>query len=144
MCGPCYLYWDGINLDRTREGPSVLERVREIVDSSTESNTTSIPVSREQFIDKMRRLFPLELRIALGEDLAYWGRIVEAVEKERKPVEDYNLNEYDLQSFFNSDALTNDEKVDVWSDMTLHKMNQMNDGEFLAYYNVIYDALNVI
>lgn len=154
MCAPCYLCWDGRPLDEdSSSNIDILDHLRQMADADSEiterygsgaSNTTDSPETRGEFINKMRKLFPIELRIGLGEDIAYWGRIAEAVEKERTPIEDYDLDSYKLQQFFNCEALSNDEKVKCWTDMTLAKMKEMDDGEYLSYYNLIYDALNVV
>jgi hypothetical protein len=147
LCGPCYLSWDGSAIDANNssvveEDVKLLESVRDIA-RSIKPNTADCAADRDEYIAQMRTLFPIELRVGIGESIEYWPIIVEAIEIERRPPLDYDLDHYEMQSLFSFEAMHINDKIEYWENMTVAKIKMMDKGEYMVYYNVISDALNV-
>lgn len=146
MCDACYLSWGDSDDDKDSAisksiGDELMGKVKEIA-CSIQPNTRDCAETIEEYIQQMTPLFPLELRIGIGEDTDSWPVIVNALETERAPAIDHDLAHMEMQSYFSYEAMNIHEKIEYWGNMTLARVREMGDGEYLVYYNVISDALN--
>lgn len=59
----------------------------------------------------------------------------------REPDEDMNLSRYSVQEYMSYASKSYDDKMTVWRDMSDKRIEEMGDGEYLAYYNFVSNIL---
>ncbi len=124
MCRPCYI-GDEEEVGSTSSPPADFE-------------------SRQAIINQTRDMLPISMRLGIGNNPEQWQQIVDSIERERAIKEDYQLDDFATGSYISLVDTSRSEKLDRWKNMTLKRMFDMDDGEYLAYHTSIKDAIESV
>lgn len=129
----CPTMWHGYRCQLNR-GHSCDHKMVD-VDTNEQVVDVSTPVStdvEEYNLMDCVEILPPSLLNKTGTD-----DIVGLLQEIREPCEDYNLSDFGTHEYMKFAAKSYDKKLDAWRDMSDKRIEEMGDGEYLAYFNFV-------